>query len=63
MTMTRLCILEKGSRSNRATTASPIDALLVADGTSCRHQIHDGASRVGLHVARVLAMSLDAANS
>src|SRR5947209_2565459 len=34
------------------------DTLIVADGTSCRHQIHDGASRDALHVARVLAMSL-----
>jgi FAD/FMN-containing dehydrogenase/Fe-S oxidoreductase len=35
------------------------DALIVADGTSCRHQIHDGAGREAMHVARVLAMSLD----
>lgn len=33
--------------------------LVVADGTSCRHQIHDGTKREALHVARVLAMSLD----
>ena len=32
--------------------------LVVADGTSCRHQIHDGTGRDALHVARVLAMSL-----
>jgi len=32
--------------------------LIVADGTSCRHQIHDGAGRNALHVARVLAMAL-----
>jgi Fe-S oxidoreductase len=36
------------------------DTLLVADGTSCRHQIKDGAGREALHVARVLAMSLAA---
>jgi Fe-S oxidoreductase len=36
------------------------DALIVADGTSCRHQIHDGSGRAAAHVARVLAMSLDA---
>ena len=35
--------------------------LVVADGTSCRHQIHDGAGREALHVARVLAMSAAAA--
>ena len=34
--------------------------IVVADGTSCRHQIKDGAHREALHVARVLAMSLDA---
>jgi Fe-S oxidoreductase len=34
------------------------DTLIVADGTSCRHQINDGAQREALHVARVLAMSL-----
>jgi FAD/FMN-containing dehydrogenase/Fe-S oxidoreductase len=35
--------------------------LVVADGTSCRHQIHDGAGRQAIHVARVLAMSAAAA--
>lgn len=39
------------------------DTLIVADGTSCRHQIADGASRHALHVARVLAMSLDGATT
>jgi FAD/FMN-containing dehydrogenase/Fe-S oxidoreductase len=37
------------------------DTLVVADGTSCRHQIKDGAGREALHVARVLAMSVAAA--
>ncbi len=37
---------------------APDDAIIVADGTSCRHQIHDGAGRQAFHVARVLAMSL-----
>jgi len=37
--------------------------LIVADGTSCRHQIADGTDRTALHVARVLAMSLDNARS
>jgi FAD/FMN-containing dehydrogenase/Fe-S oxidoreductase len=32
--------------------------LIVADGTSCRHQIHDGAAREAVHVARVLATAL-----
>ena len=34
------------------------DTLIVADGTSCRHQIHDGAGRDAIHVARVLADAL-----
>jgi FAD/FMN-containing dehydrogenase/Fe-S oxidoreductase len=34
------------------------DAIIVADGTSCRHQIHDGAGREAIHVARALAMAL-----
>ncbi|HKO72908.1 MAG TPA: FAD-linked oxidase C-terminal domain-containing protein [Bradyrhizobium sp.] len=38
-------------------------ALIVADGTSCRHQIADGSGRTALHVAQVLAMSLDSAAS
>jgi FAD/FMN-containing dehydrogenase/Fe-S oxidoreductase len=40
-----------------------VGALIVADGTSCRHQIADGTDRAALHVARVLAMSLDNARS
>jgi Fe-S oxidoreductase len=34
------------------------DAIVVADGTSCRHQIHDGAQRQALHAAVVLAAQL-----
>jgi FAD/FMN-containing dehydrogenase/Fe-S oxidoreductase len=34
------------------------DTVVVADGTSCRHQIHDGAEREAQHVARVLAAAL-----
>jgi FAD/FMN-containing dehydrogenase/Fe-S oxidoreductase len=41
-----------------AVRQAPADALIVADGTSCRHQIHDGAGREALHVARVLQRSL-----
>jgi Fe-S oxidoreductase len=44
-----------------AVRKAPADALIVADGTSCRHQIKDGTGRGALHVARVLAMSLAAA--
>jgi FAD/FMN-containing dehydrogenase/Fe-S oxidoreductase len=39
------------------------DALIVADGTSCRHQIHDGSGRAASHVVSVLAMSVAAAKS
>jgi len=35
------------------------DTLIVADGTSCRHQIADRTGREALHVARVLARSLN----
>jgi Fe-S oxidoreductase len=42
-----------------AVRKAPADAIIVADGTSCRHQIKDGAHRTAQHVARVLAMSLD----
>jgi FAD/FMN-containing dehydrogenase/Fe-S oxidoreductase len=35
------------------------DTLVVADGVSCRHQIKDGSGRDALHVARVLATSVD----
>jgi len=41
-------------------SAAP-DTLIVADGTSCRHQIKDGTGRAAIHVARVLATSLAAA--
>jgi Fe-S oxidoreductase len=37
-------------------------ALIVADGTSCRHQILDGASRPAMHVARVLRRALTLAS-
>ena len=35
------------------------ETLIVADGTSCRHQIHDGAQREAVHVARILERALD----
>jgi Fe-S oxidoreductase len=41
-----------------AVRAAGEDTLIVADGTSCRHQIADGASREALHVARVLERAL-----
>jgi len=44
-----------------AVRKAPADALIVADGTSCRHQIQDGAGRGAVHVAQILAMSIDRA--
>ncbi|HVS23278.1 MAG TPA: FAD-binding and (Fe-S)-binding domain-containing protein [Gammaproteobacteria bacterium] len=38
-----------------AVRAAGADTVIVADGTSCRHQILDGTAREALHVARVLA--------
>jgi FAD/FMN-containing dehydrogenase/Fe-S oxidoreductase len=38
--------------------AADAETLIVADGTSCRHQIRDGAQREALHVARVLERAL-----
>ena len=43
-----------------AVRTASADTLIVADGTSCRHQIADGSRRHALHVAEVLAMSLKA---
>jgi Fe-S oxidoreductase len=39
--------------------AGPAD-MVVADGTSCRHQIRDGAGREAVHAVRVLADALRA---
>jgi Fe-S oxidoreductase len=38
--------------------AADAETLIVAGGTSCRHQIYDGAQRTALHVARVLQQAL-----
>jgi Fe-S oxidoreductase len=37
---------------------APPDALIVADGTSCRAQIEDGTGRTAVHAAVVLAGAL-----
>jgi Fe-S oxidoreductase len=34
------------------------DAIIAADGFSCRHQIHDGTGRTPLHVARILRQAM-----
>ena len=41
-----------------AVRAAPIDAVICADGTSCRHQIQGGTGRRALHVARILETAL-----
>lgn len=41
-----------------AARAAGPDDVLVADGTSCRHQIRDGAGRQAVHVAVLLAEAL-----
>ena len=56
MEMAELSLLPAVRRADEAT-------LIVADGTSCRHQIRDSTERSPLHVARVLALSLDRATS
>jgi Fe-S oxidoreductase len=34
------------------------ETMIVADGTSCRHQIHHGSGREALHVAKLLQRAL-----
>ncbi len=46
-----------------AVRSAGTSTMIVADGTSCRHQIKDGTRREALHAACVLAISLDRANS
>jgi len=41
-----------------AVRAAGADTVLVADGTSCRHQIRDGAARGAVHCAEVLRQAL-----
>ena len=41
-----------------AVRAADDNSLIVADGTSCRHQIDDLTDRQALHVARILQMAL-----
>ena len=41
-----------------AVRAASDQTLIVADGTSCRHQIDDGAARQALHVARIIEQAL-----
>ena len=43
-----------------AVRAADREALIVAGGTSCRHQIADGAGRDAWHIARVLEQALAA---
>jgi Fe-S oxidoreductase len=46
-----------------AVRSATADTLIVADGTSCRHQIADGTNgRPALHVVRVLERALAPGN-
>jgi FAD/FMN-containing dehydrogenase/Fe-S oxidoreductase len=51
MKMAEAALLPKVRLADRET-------IVVADGTSCRHQIADGAAREAVHVARVLARAM-----
>ncbi|HET7824712.1 MAG TPA: FAD-linked oxidase C-terminal domain-containing protein [Anaeromyxobacter sp.] len=42
-----------------AVRAAAADTVVVADGTSCRHQIHDGAAKDAVHVAVVLHAAVE----
>ena len=50
--MAELSLLPAVRRASRV-------AFIVADGTSCRHQIKDGAHRNAVHAAVVLSVSID----
>jgi FAD/FMN-containing dehydrogenase/Fe-S oxidoreductase len=54
--MAELSLLPSVRRADNAT-------FVVADGTSCRHQIKDGTQRAAMHAAQLLAMSLDRVKS
>jgi FAD/FMN-containing dehydrogenase/Fe-S oxidoreductase len=41
-----------------AVRATPVDTVIAAPGTSCRHQIKDGTGRFALHPAEILADAL-----
>ena len=41
-----------------AVRKAPADALIVADGTSCRHQVAHGTGREAVHAVRVLEAAL-----
>jgi Fe-S oxidoreductase len=56
MEMAELSLLPAVRQADAAT-------LVIANGTSCRHQIKDGTNRAAVHVARALAMSLDSARA
>jgi Fe-S oxidoreductase len=51
MTMAELSLLP-------ACRSAPPDAILAADGFSCRHQIRHGAGRPAVHVARILRTAM-----
>jgi Fe-S oxidoreductase len=42
-----------------AVRSATAQTLIVADGTSCRHQIAGGSEREAIHVAQVFALALN----
>ncbi|MEO1204726.1 MAG: FAD-linked oxidase C-terminal domain-containing protein [Pseudomonadota bacterium] len=42
-----------------AVRAADAETVILADGTSCRHQISDGTRRSAIHVVQLLAQALD----
>ncbi|MGI9489899.1 MAG: FAD-binding and (Fe-S)-binding domain-containing protein [Geminicoccaceae bacterium] len=53
MAMAELSLLPAVRATDAETT------VIIANGTSCRHQIEGGAGREALHIARLLALALD----
>ncbi|MRR24450.1 hypothetical protein EG830_15875, partial [bacterium] len=39
---------------------APVNTVIVAPGTSCRHHVKDGTGRIALHPAEVLLAALGA---
>jgi Fe-S oxidoreductase len=42
-----------------AVRQTPMETLIAAPGTSCRHQIKDGTGRTALHPVEILHAALD----
>ena len=47
------------TKTNQFVKKAGKNTIVVADGTSCRHQINDGTGHKPIHVARILEMALE----